>query len=127
MSAESVVPIIDSITNDKKNTYQVNVLNKGTINGIPDDVAVEIPAEIDGKRIHRIPVSGLPRRVMKYVIYPRMMRMEWALEAFLEGGRDLLFDWLIVDARTKSTKQVEKTIDDLLSIPENEEMAKHFR
>jgi len=127
MSAESVVPIIDSITNDKKNTYQVNVLNKGTINGIPDDVAVEIPAEIDGKRIHRIPVSGLPRRVMKYVIYPRMMRMEWALEAFLEGGRGLLFDWLIVDARTKSTKQVEKTIDDLLSIPENEEMAKHFR
>jgi len=52
--------------------------------------------------------------------------MEWALEAFLEGGRDLLFDWLIVDARTKSTRQVEETIDAILSLPENKEMAKHF-
>jgi len=127
MSQESVVPIISSIANGKKGVYQVNVLNKGVISGVPDDVAVEIPAEVDGKGVHRMPVKSLPKRVMNYSIYPRMMRMEWALEAFLEGGRDLLFDWLIMDTRTKSTKQVEEVINDLLSIPENEEMAKHFK
>ncbi|MBS7653941.1 MAG: alpha-glucosidase/alpha-galactosidase [Candidatus Bathyarchaeia archaeon] len=127
VSQESVVPIISSIANDKKGTYQVNVLNKGVISGIPNDVAVEIPAEVSGKGVHRIPVKGLPKRIMNYSIYPRMMRMEWALEAFLEGGRDLLFDWIIMDTRTKSTKQVEETINDLLSLPENEEMAKHFK
>ena len=126
ISQESVVPIINSIVNDERGLYQVNVLNQGVINGIPDNVAVEIPAEIDGKGVHRIPVKELPSRVLKYVIYPRMIRMEWALEAFLEGGRDLLFDWLIVDARTKSTRQVEETIDAILSLPENKEMAKHF-
>jgi len=52
--------------------------------------------------------------------------MEWALEAFLEGGRDLLFEWLINDTRTRSIRQVNETIDDLLSIPENGEMAEHF-
>ena len=89
-------------------------------------MVVEVPAEIDGKGIHRIPVESLPKRIMKYVIYPRMMRMEWALEAFAQGGRDRLFDWLITDPRTKSTRQVEKVIDAILSIPENKEMAKHF-
>lgn len=73
---------------------------------------------------------GLGRRMstrsMKHVIYPRMMRIEWALEAFLEGGRDLLFDSLIVDPRTKSTEQVEQVIDATLSLPGNEEVAKHF-
>jgi alpha-galactosidase len=126
-SNESVIPIIDSIMNDKKALYQVNILNQGVIEGIPNDVAVEVPAYIDGKGIHRISVGRLPKRIINYVLYPRLVRMEWALEAFLEGGRDLLFDWLIVDPRTKSNEQVEKTIDALLSIPENKEMAKHFK
>jgi len=126
MSQESVVPIINSIANDEKGTYQVNIPNQGVISGIPDNVVVEVPAEIDGKGIHRIPVESLPKRIIKYVIYPRMMRMEWALEAFIQGGRDHLFDWLITDPRTKSTRQVEKVIDAILSIPENGEMAKHF-
>ncbi|MEM3716350.1 MAG: alpha-glucosidase/alpha-galactosidase [Candidatus Bathyarchaeia archaeon] len=127
MSRESVVPIISSIANDEEGLYQVNILNKGVISGIPDDVAVEVPAKVDGKGVHRVQVSSLPKKIMNYVMYPRMMRMEWALEAFLEGGRDLLFDWLIIDPRTKSTKQVEETISDLLSLPENMEMAKHFK
>ncbi len=127
MSQESVVPIINSIANDEKGLYQVNVLNQGAISGIPDDVAVELPAEVDRKGVHRIKVGDLPTRIRKYVIYPRMMRMEWALEAFLKGGRESLFDWLIVDPRTKFTKQVELVIDALLSIPENKEMAEHFK
>jgi len=125
-SQESVVPIINSIANDEKGTYQVNVPNQGVTDGIPGDVVVEVPAEIDGKGVHRIPIGNLPRRVMKYVMYPRMIRMEWALEAFREGGRNTIFEWLIVDPRTKSTKQVEQVIDAILSLPENREMAKHF-
>ncbi|RLI37318.1 alpha-glucosidase/alpha-galactosidase [Candidatus Bathyarchaeota archaeon] len=126
LSRESVVPIINSITNDEKGVYQVNIPNQGAIDGIPDDVVVEVPAEVDGKGIHRIHMGSLPKRVMNHVMYPRMTRMEWALEAYIEGGRNHLFEWLIVDARTKSTRQVERTIDALLSMPENEEMAKHF-
>jgi alpha-galactosidase len=113
--------------NDKKGVYQVNVLNEGVINGLPNDVAVEMPARIDSKGVHRMNVGRLPKRILNYVLYPRMMRMEWALEAFLEGGRDTLFEWLITDPRTKSTDQVNQVINDLLSMPENLEMAKHFK
>jgi len=68
------VPIINSIANDEKGLYQVNILNNGVINGVPDNVAVEIPAKVDGKGVHRMQVSSLPKSIIKYVLYPRMMR-----------------------------------------------------
>lgn len=126
-SGESIVPIVNSIVNDEKGKYQVNVLNLSSIPSIPNNVAVEMPVIIDGKGIHRMNFNSLPKKIMNYVMQPRMTRMEWALEAYLEGGRDALFQWLIVDARTKTTKQVEEVIDATLSIPENVDMAKHFR
>jgi len=125
-SDESVIPIIDSIANDKPGVYQVNVLNNGAIEGIPDNVAVEIPARVDAKGVHRENTWRLPKKIINMVMMPRMMRMEWALEAFLEGGRDLLVEWLMFDPRTRSDEQAEQAIDALLSIPENREMAKHF-
>ena len=125
-SDEEVVPVINSIANNEESIRQVNVPNRGAIAGIPNDVTVEIPARVEGGGVHRITGKRLPERIMKYVIYPRMMRMEWALEAFLEGGRDLLFEWLITDPRTKSPQHVDEVINALLSIPENREMARHF-
>jgi len=142
-SGESLVEIIEAIVNDNPKEHyslhlpfpgaptvsvpiQVNVPNEGALPGVPDDVAVEMPVRVDGKGVHRRPLTPLPRKVMNYVIIPRMMRMEWALEAFLEGGRDHLFNWLIVDPRTQSTRQVEETIDAILKLPGNEEMARHF-
>jgi len=53
--------------------------------------------------------------------------MEWALEAFIEGGKDLLLDWLFIDPRTKSFEQAESVIKDILALPFNKEMAEHFK
>jgi len=105
---------------------QVNVPNQGAMPGVPGDVAVEIPVRVDGKGVHRRALTPLPKKILNYVILPRMMRMEWAIEAFLEGGRDHLFNWLIMDPRTSNTKQVEETIDAILKLPGNEEMARHY-
>ncbi len=126
-SPESVVPIIDSIVNDRRGVYQVNILNQGSIAGIPDDVAVEVPAYVDGRGVRRVYGLRLPPKIVKHVMWPRLMRAEWAIEAFLEGGRDVLFEWLIIDPRTKSSEQVEAVIDALLSMPENRDMAQHFK
>ncbi len=125
-SGEQVVDIIESIIANKPREYQVNVLNQGSIPGIPDDVAVEMPAIIDGKGIQRRTFKPLPDKILKYVLYPRMMRMEWALTAFLEGGREKLVEWLMYDVRTKSTQQAEDAINAMLNIPGNEEMKKHY-
>ncbi|MEM5822986.1 MAG: alpha-glucosidase/alpha-galactosidase, partial [Ignisphaera sp.] len=94
-SGEQLVEIIDAIVNDNPKEYyyislpypgtppipvpiQINILNNGAISGIPDNVAVEIPARVDGKGVHRKPLVPLHSKVYKYVIIPRLMRMEWA-------------------------------------------------
>ena len=142
-SGESLVEIMDAIANNIEKTHyvlhsevlsgkpvqvpiQVNIANRGAISGIPGDVAVEVPGRVSGRGVEPVVMTSLPRKVYKYVILPRLMRAEWAIEAFLTGGRDHLFNWLIVDPRTKSIKQVEEVIDAILGLPGNEEMAKHY-
>lgn len=143
-SGESLVEIIDAIANDiEKAGYhlippipgvnpipvpiEANVLNRDAISGLPSDVAVEVPVRIRGRRGPEPAVTtSLPSKVMRYVMMYRLMRAEWALEAFLEGGRDSLFNWLIIDPRTKSTEQVNGVIDAILGLPGNEEMREHF-
>jgi len=124
---ESLVPIINSIANDQPAVYQVNIPNMGSIDGLPDNVAVEVPAEVSGKGVRRTLGLKLPGKILKAVLWPRMMRMEMALTAFLEGGRQILIDWLMLDPRTKSEKQAEEAWEAVLSLPENQEMARHYR
>lgn len=124
---ESLVPLISSIANNEPATYEVNVLNMGAIDGIPGNVAVEIPAEVSANGVKRPQGISLPGKILKSVLWPRMLRMEMAITAFLEGGRQILIDWLMLDPRTKSEKQAEEAWDAILSLPENEEMRKHYR
>jgi alpha-galactosidase len=140
-SGELLAPLMDAIYNDKPtDSYQVpvpggktikvpmyvNILNNGVLGGLPNDIAVEIPIYADGKGIHPKPVGPTPPKIYRYVLLHRLMRAEWALQAFLEGGRDALVQWLVTDVRTKSMQQVNNVIDALLKMPGNEEMAKHF-
>ncbi len=127
LSDEPVVPIINALANDVRGTYQVNAINRGIFEGIHDDVAVETPSVIDVKGIHRSGGRRLPRKVMNFSILPRIQRMEWALEAFLDGGKETLLEWLMADPRTRTNKQAERVVDDLLKMDENRIMAKHFR
>jgi alpha-galactosidase len=55
------------------------------------------------------------------------MRMEWAIDAFLEGGRQTLEQWLIGDTRIKNERQVNSVIEAILSMPENKDTDRHFR
>lgn len=126
-SGEQHIPLVDAIANDQETMFQVNVPNNGAIDEIPNDVVVEIPALISRSGVKRLRGGRLPNRLMLHAIVPRMLRMEWALEAFLEGNRDLLTEWLLNDPRTKSAKQAEETLREILKLPFNKQMAAHYR
>jgi len=55
-----------------------------------------------------------------------MLRMEWALEAFLSGDKRILQEILIRDLRTKSFEQTRTVIDEILALPFNKEMKRHY-
>jgi len=127
LSGEQQIPFINAIVNGKGARLFLNVLNNGTIQGIPDDVVVEIPVTVDKGGIHPEKIEpDLTDRIKKMYLMPRIIRMEMALEAFITGDRKVLEEILIRDPRTKSEKQVKAVIDGIFSLPFNEEMRNHY-
>ncbi|MDI3472843.1 MAG: hypothetical protein PWQ20_552 [Thermotogaceae bacterium] len=129
MSGEQHIPFINAIVNDEEQRLVLNIMNKGEIiKGIPEDVVVEVPVIVDKNGIRPEKIDPpLSKRVVKFYLYPRMVRMEMALEAFLTGDRKVLEEVLVRDPRTKSFEQVQAVIDEILDLPFNEEMKKHYR
>jgi len=127
-SGEQHIPFIESLLKDKKGRFIVNIPNKGKIiPDIPEDVVVEVPAIVDKDGIHPEKITPpLPKRVIMYYLYPRMIRMEMALEAFLTGDMRILKEILYRDPRTRNDEQVENVLKDILALPENEKMRKHY-
>ncbi len=127
LSGEQQIPFINAIANGKKARLFLNVLNNGAIRGIPDNVVVEIPVVVDDRGIHPEKIEpDLSERIKKMYLLPRIIRMEMALEAFTTGDRKVLEEVLIRDQRTSSYKQVKEVWDEILSLPFNEEMKKHY-
>jgi alpha-galactosidase len=127
-SGEQHVPFIDALTNDNQERLILNIPNKGPIiPHIPEDVVVEVPAIVDKKGLHPEEITPpIPERIINIYLVPRMLRMKWALEAFISGDRMILQEILIRDPRTKSFEQAEAVIDEILALPFNKEMKKDY-
>jgi len=116
-SGEQHIPFIAAITGQQPGRFIVNTLNRGNIGGIADDVAVEIPATVDAKGIHPEPIDpALPKKVVDWYLKPRIWRMERALEAFLENDPGLLVEILMRDPRTRSQRQAELAIREIMEL-----------
>jgi alpha-galactosidase len=124
---EEMVPIIDGLVNDNVGQYQVNVPNRGTITGIPDDVVVEVPAVVSNKGIQPIHIGSLPPKLMIEALLPHWLDMERNLLAFKTGDRSILL-WNALDShQTRSYDQAMAVMEDLLSMEGHEEMNNYFK
>jgi 6-phospho-beta-glucosidase len=63
LELELAIDVIDAIVNDTGANWPVNVPNRGTLPGFPDDLVVEVPAVVDRGGAHPIGQPPLPRRV----------------------------------------------------------------
>jgi len=127
-SGEQHIQLIDALVNNHQERLVLNILNRGPIlKGIPENVVVEVPAVVDGSGIRPEKIDPpLPKRILEMYLLPRMLRMEWALEAFLTGDKKILEEILIRDPRTKSFEQVKSVLKEILALPFNQEMRKHY-
>jgi len=53
--------------------------------------------------------------------------MEWGLEAFANGSREVLAENLTRDPRTRSENQAREAVNTILSIPEYADMAARYK
>ncbi|MGC9002195.1 MAG: alpha-glucosidase AglA [Dictyoglomus sp.] len=123
LSGEQHVHFINSVTGGGNSRLILNVPNRGTISGIPDDVVVEIPVWVDESGIkHEKIEPDLTHRIKIFYLIPRILRMEWALEGFISKDVKVLEEILIRDPRTRSYEQVLSVLDEILSQPFNKEL-----
>jgi len=127
-SGEQHIQFIDAMVNGNQGRFILNIPNKGPIiPGIPEGVVVEVPVTVEQKGIHPEEINPpIPKRIMNMYLAPRMLRMEWALEAFISGDKRILQEILVRDPRTKSFEQAKAAIDEILALPFNKEMKKHY-
>jgi alpha-galactosidase len=125
-SGEQIVPIIDALVNDRQGVFIVNVPNRGSLPGLPDDVVVEVPGVADGSGIRPVRVNPLPERVMLGAIYPQWLAMERRLAGFRSGDSRYLMQVLLAEQRTPSWEHAEETLTAIAAMPGNEAMACHF-
>ncbi len=126
-TTEQQVPIIDGLVNNNEGQFQVNVPNRGVIEGLPDDVVVEVPAIVNQKGIQPIHVTPLPPKIMLEQILPMWLGMERSLLALKTGDRSILL-WNVLDNhQTRSYDQAVAVLEDLLATEGNEVMSEYFR
>ena len=122
-TTEQHIPIIDALVNNNEYRAQVNVLNQGALPGIPDDVAVEVPAIVNQMGIQPIRVEPLPQKLMIECIYPDWLEMEHTLEALLSGDKSMLLYGILQSHQTRTYEQAEQVLQALIDIEPNEPMA----
>ena len=75
-TGESHFPLIDALWNDVEVMLQVNVPNRGALEGVPDDVVVELPAACSKLGVRPLQVGRLPEVLMRTQLYPRLQQAE---------------------------------------------------
>ena len=121
LSGEQHIPFIDAIANDNETRLVVNTLNRKdthskavVIKGLPEDCACEFPAIVDSQGIHPEEINPqLTDRIVKWYLMPRILRMEWALEAFIKKDKSLIVEFLIRDRRTTSYEQAKAVVEEI--------------
>jgi alpha-galactosidase/6-phospho-beta-glucosidase family protein len=103
------------------------VRNDGALAGVPDDVAVEVPALVNVKGIQPLRVEPLPRKVLLECILPEWLRMERDLEAYKTGDRSMLLYGVLDRPQTRTYDQAVAVLDEMLNMEDHEEMRAHYR
>ena len=124
---EQQVPIIDALVNNNEGQFQVNVPNRGALEGVPDDVVVEVPALINQKGIQPLHVGALPPKILLECILPEWLDMERDMLAFKTGARSMLLWNALESHQTRSYDQAVAVLDDLLTMEGHAELAEHYR
>lgn len=124
---EQQVPIIDGLVNNNEGQFQVNIPNRGVIQGVADDVVVELPAVVNRMGIQPIRPDALPKKIMLTQILPEVLDMERELLAFETGDRSLLLWNTLQAGQTRSYDQALDVFEAIMEMEGNEEKNEYYR
>jgi alpha-galactosidase len=116
--AEQHFPLIEALANGVEVELQVNVPNQGAIDGIPDDVVVEVPALCSSDGILPRRVGRLPEQLTVNVLGPRLVVAERLVSLASRPDARTLMAMILDDHRTRSWEQAVEFCQAVLARPE---------
>lgn len=89
--------------------------------GLPDDMAVEVPAIVNAKGIQPLRVEPLPEKIMLEQILPEWLQIERGLAAFKSRDRSMLLYGVLENHQTRSYDDAYAALEEILNTPGNED------
>lgn len=113
-----VVPVIEGVLTDSGHEeLAVNIPNNGYLTSLPEDIVVEVPAIVDKKGIHGIPLDTMPQG-FSGLLTNRIGSLYLTVDAALTGSKKLVMQALLVDPTNTSLKSTEKLLETMLEYQE---------
>ena len=113
---ERLIPIVEGILTDSHHEeLAVNVLNKGLIDNLSEDVVVEVPAMIDKDGVHGIKLGIFPKGIAG-LLNNQVAVQDLTAEAVLTGSRQIALQALLVDPSVDSLRGAEQMLDTILTL-----------
>ena len=94
--------------------FSCNVVNNGLVPGLPDWSAVEIPGVATARGIRPISVPDLGKPLTA-ILARRLTSVDLAVEAALNGDRDLVIEAMIADGAVFDADTAAALTDDLIA------------
>jgi alpha-galactosidase len=115
---ERVVPIIEGmVTGSGYVEEAVNIPNAGYLPDLPEWIAVEVPATVDARGVHGLPLGHLPRG------FAGLLRNQVAVhdltaEAVLTKSKSAALQALLVDPVVNQRRGLEELLDTMIAYQE---------
>lgn len=111
---EQLISIIRSVLTDSREMFSCNVLNRGSVPGIPADAALEIPGVATARGIRPIAVPDLSAPITA-ILNRRLASVYLAMEAAMTGSRDLVVEAMLADGAISDPDSAAALTDDLIT------------
>jgi len=113
-SKERLVNLMEAVVEDKNmEEAAVNILNKGFIKQIPNDIVVEVPAIVNKKGINGIALDNYPDNFSS-ILVNQVGTIRLTTAAVLEKSKDAAFQALLADPVVDNFNSAEKLLDTMM-------------
>jgi alpha-galactosidase len=113
-SKERLVNLIEAVVEDKNmEEAAVNILNKGFIKQIPNDIVVEVPAIVNKNGINGIALDNYPDNFSS-ILVNQVGTIRLTTAAVLEKSKDAAFQALLADPVVDNFHSAEKILDTMM-------------
>ena len=112
-SNEYGIPIAEAIAFDRPvRIGAVNMANRGYVPGLPEGMAVELPAMVDGAGIHPVRTAALPTAVTAMIAQQGAIH-SLLIEAYAEQSKNKLLQAMLIDPTVSNYHNAVALIDEM--------------